>query len=180
MGKKFATFDADGVLSARYDTDVHAGRIPADAVPISLSDFKRSILEMDGVWALGKDGSLEKRPLSSPSIDELKSAKLAEIDAAFEMEAGEFMGGYPLSERLTWPVQQAEALSWKANPSVATPYLDSVATARGIDLQDMRQRTLEMAEQFIAGSAPLLGKRQRLRDEIESARTAEVLAGIVW
>lgn len=180
MGKKFVEFDANGVLCARYDSAVHGSGIPSGAVEVSDKAFRRSIIETDGIWVRGSDADLVKRPFDPPKIDELKAAKLAEVDAAFELNLGELMGTYPMSERLTWPVQQAEALAWKTNPSSSTPYLDSVATARGIDLQDMRQRTLERAERFMAGSAPLLGKRQRLRDEIESAETAEALASIGW
>lgn len=180
MGKKFVVFDESGALCARYDSAVHGSTLPPGAVEVSDKEFKRSIVETDGIWSRGSDGGLVKRPFDPPKIDELKAAKLAEVDAAFELALGEFMGSYPMSERLTWPIQQAEALAWKTNPSLATPYLDSVATARGIDLQDMRQRTVERAEQFIAGSAPLLGKRQRLRDKIKSAQTADELVGVVW
>lgn len=180
MGKKFATFDDDGVLSARYDSELHAGAIPAGAIEISDVDFKRSIVESDGVWALGDKGELEKKPKAPPSLMEVKAQKISDIDLAFEQEAAILISGYPSSERLTWPVQQAEALAWKVDPAASTPYLDILAAARGIDAADMRKRTLDQTELFMAASGPMLGKRQRLRDEVHEAKTLDEVNAITW
>jgi hypothetical protein len=179
MGKKFATFNEDGTLAARYDADLH-DVLPPGALEISAADFRRSILETDGVWCLGPGGSLEKKPIAPPSLADLKAAKYAEIDAEFELEASALTAGYPNSERLTWAVQQSEALAWKANPEAATPYLNSLAMARGLDLDDMRRRTLDQTELFLAASALLLGKRQRLRDSVHAAASPQEVLAIHW
>lgn len=180
MGKKFAVFDQEGVLIARYDSDVHGSSVPASAIEISTDDFKRSIAEPGEVWIMGDKGTLEKRPQQLPSLAEIKAKKIADIDFAFEQEAAALIAGYPSSERLTWPVQQAEALAWKADPAASTPYLDSLAAARGIDTADMRKRTLDQTELFMTASGPMLGKRQRLRDEVHEAKTMDEVNAIAW
>lgn len=180
MGKKFAVFDQDGVLVGRYDSDVHGANVPSAAIEISADDFKRSIVESDGTWVLAEKGRLEKKPPQPPALDEAKAQKIAEIDSAFEKEAAGLIAGYPSSERLTWPVQQAEALAWKADQNTPTPYLDTLAEARGIEPADMRQRTLDQTEMFMSVSGPMLGKRQRLRDEVHEAKTMDEVNAISW
>ncbi|AZS78748.1 hypothetical protein ELS24_10025 [Achromobacter spanius] len=137
-------------------------------------------MESDGVWALGEKGGLEKKPQAPRSLQEAKVQKIYDIDLAFEQEAAILISGYPSSERLTWPAQQAEALAWKADPAASTPYLDSLAAARGIDAADMRKRTLDQIELFMTASGPMLGKRQRLRDEVNQAKSVEELNAITW
>lgn len=105
---------------------------------------------------------------AGPAITELKARKLAEINAAFEAAAHALTGGYPEAEQLTWPVQRAEALAWQSDPSSPTPYLDGLAAARGIEPEEMRQKTLTQTLLFMAASQQLVGKRQRLRDALDA------------
>jgi len=113
-------------------------------------------------------------------IAELRAAKLAEINDAFEAAAAVLTVGYPPAERLTWPTQQAEALAWGGNTAAPTPYLDGVAAARGITPEEMRAKTLASVQQFMAASQYLVGVRQALRDAIDAATTAEDLGEIQW
>lgn len=115
-----------------------------------------------------------------PTLDDLKAAKLSDINTAFEQEAKALTAGYPESERLTWPVQQAEALAFIADVSAPTPYLDMLAASRGISPAEMRGRTIEQTQLFLWASAEMVGKRQRLRDEVYKAQTPENLAVINW
>lgn len=114
------------------------------------------------------------------SLDDLKGHQLALIDAGFEREAEGLVAGYPASERLTWPVQQAEALAWGADAAAPTPFLDGVATARGLDPATMRRKTLDMVTEYLTRSQALVGRRQALRDEVLAAKRSEDIAAITW
>lgn len=109
-----------------------------------------------------------------------RDAKLAEINTAFTQAAAALTDGYPESERLTWPVQQQEALAWEADPDAPTPYLDGLAAARGITPEEMREKTLQQTQLFMLASQQLVGKRQRLRDLVYEAETPEDLDQIQW
>lgn len=61
---KYATFDANGILNARYDSSIHAN-IPQGAVELSDELFSRTINESDGVWKL-VDGEVVKTALPEP------------------------------------------------------------------------------------------------------------------
>ena len=110
----------------------------------------------------------------------LKAAKRAEIDKTFCDRAAHLTAGYPEPERLTWPVQQAEALAIIANPAAPTPYLDGLAAARNITPEDMRARTVAVVQAFMQASQVLVGTRQRLQAQIEAAESAAAVESVAW
>ncbi|MFO6418986.1 hypothetical protein ACLBKS_02145 [Hylemonella sp. W303a] len=114
------------------------------------------------------------------ALETLRARKLREIDGAFSAAAEALLQGYPQAERLTWPIQQTEALGWAANNDNPTPYLDGLAAARGIAAEDMRARTLDAVQAWMGASQVLIGKRQALRDAAHLAQTKEGLAALVW
>jgi len=98
------------------------------------------------------------------------AAKIAQINAAFEAASEQLVGAYPPSERLSWPTQEKEALDWRSNSASATPYIDALARARGIDRIDYVNRTLAKVDAFRAASAKLIGARQRYEDQVNAAQ----------
>lgn len=123
---------------------------------------------------------IDEPPAPIPTLEEAQATKLREINIGFEGAAQALTDGYPEGERLTWPVQQSEALAWALNPAVSTPYLDGLALARGIEPAEMRQLTLDQVQLFMQASQQLVGTRQRLRDEVYAAVSLSEVAAIVW
>ncbi|WP_368655379.1 hypothetical protein ABRY94_11655 [Castellaniella ginsengisoli] len=119
-------------------------------------------------------------PAPEPTLAEAQAAQLVLINASFEAAAQALTAGYPEAERLTWPIQQAEALAWAADNTAPTPYLDGLADARGITPAEMRALTLAQVQAFQAASQQLVGTRQRLRDEINAAATVADVRAVVW
>jgi len=115
------------------------------------------------------------------SLEQLRAAKLAEINAAFRAESSALVVGYPPEERQTWPAQEAEALAWADDDTAATPYLDGIAAARGIAPAAMRAKTLDAVLAFRVESQWLVGTRQALRDAITDPTIArEQLEALAW
>lgn len=113
-------------------------------------------------------------------FEQAREAKLSEINSAFNAAAAALTDGYPEAERTTWATQQKEALAWGADPAAPTPYLDGLAAARGILVEEMRQKTLDQTQLFMVASQQLVGTRQRLRDLAYDAKTQVELDGIKW
>lgn len=134
----------------------------------------------DGLGAVPAWLYPDEPPAPEPTLEEAQAAQLSQINRDFEAAAQALTAGYPEAERLTWPIQQAEALAWAADNNAATPYLDGLATARGITPAEMRQLTLDQVQAFMAASQQLVGTRQRLRDEINAAETVQDVQSIVW
>ncbi|UYY88610.1 hypothetical protein [Alcaligenes sp. SMD-FA] len=134
----------------------------------------------DGLGVLPPWLSVESGPEVEPSLEQLREQQLTLVNAGFESAVSELTAGYPATERLTWPVQQAEALAWSKDSSIATPYLDGIATARGISLDEMREKTLTQVRSFLELTQHLIGVRQGLRDQIDAAVSEEAVKAIVW
>lgn len=119
-------------------------------------------------------------PPDQPTLDQAKRAQIAAINTDMEAAAAALTADYPPSEKLSWPIQEQEALAWQADNTTATPYIDALALERGIARVDYLQRTLAKVQQFRAASAQLIGKRQRLEDQIKAATTLAAVQAIVW
>jgi hypothetical protein len=74
----------------------------------------------------------------------------------------------------TWEVQRIEYTSWLNNSATATPYLDTLASARGITKDEMMVKV----GRKIVGFATLQGTQQALERAINSATTIEELHAV--
>lgn len=125
------------------------------------------------------DDVTEEPAPPEPTLDELKSTKLSEINMTYESATSALVTTYPQTELLTFDKQEAEARSWDADNTAATPFLDGLALARGIDKAELVRRVIAKSEAFQTAVATLTGLRQRYEDQLSMATTAEEVAAIV-
>ena len=69
-----------------------------------------------------------------PTLEEVKAAKLSEINAAADRAIGTLTATYPDREISTFDKQESEACAYAADPTASTPLLSALAEARGISL----------------------------------------------
>ena len=106
---------------------------------------------------------IEPAPIVTP--DQLRTALTTEYERRMQAIAA----GYPPSERESWPVQTSEATALIADPQAATPWIDSAATARGVDRLELANRIVAKDAMYRVISGTLSGVRQRIEDEIDAA-----------
>ena len=114
------------------------------------------------------------------TLPQAQDAALTRINTAFESDAAALTAGYPPTECLTWPGQQKETLEWQLDNATPTPYLDALALARGMDRLEYISRTAVKITMFKAASAALVGKRQKLADQIAAATTTAECDAVAW
>lgn len=122
-------------------------------------------------------------PEPAETQDEVKASALASINASCERAIVAIQSGYPSSEVLSWPKQEAEARSYVADSSAPTPLLDALAEARGIDKTELAARVILKADAFAKYSGTAIGKRQALEDALialPAGATADQIAAIAW
>lgn len=79
---KFAQFNDQHELCARYDSEIHGDNIPADAVEVSEELFWQTINETDGIWKRDpQTGEITKHPLPGPTQEQLAESVRAKRDA---------------------------------------------------------------------------------------------------
>lgn len=165
-----------------YDAAIHGINIPDDAVVITADDHS-TLLAAQATGkrieanAAGYPVAVDPPPLT---LAQQKSLKLAEFEQAAEASVAPITSAYPIAERDTWPIQEAEAVAWTANSAAATPMLSAIASARGQTLADVAANVLSKAASFKTLAGATFGKRKAKRDLIDAATTAAELDAITW
>jgi hypothetical protein len=123
---------------------------------------------------------------TSPSVvvpiplADLKEARLLELNNTAQALADQATAGYPGFEIQTWPDQRRESTAWQADNTALTPYIDLMASYRGVTRENLLARTVAAVEAFSAYFPKVVGRRQKYADEIAAATTAEALNAIVF
>lgn len=117
-------------------------------------------------------------------LTEMKAIKLIEINKDYESAILKVQKDYiPQSEMLSFETQERESLAYKNSKYKDTrlcPFMQAIATARGIDLKTLCDKALEKATLYRQASGALIGKRQCLQDRIELVQSLEDLNLITW
>lgn len=117
-------------------------------------------------------------PVAAPTLADLKTAKLTDINAECDRRINAEVLSYPATEVLTFPKQETEARAWAAGNTAATPLIDALAENRGIDKAELVSRIVAKADYFAAFTGKMVGYRQKLEDQVSAATTLEELAAI--
>ena len=122
--------------------------------------------------------TLRDIPVHTPTLEEVKTAKLSEINAAADRAIATLTATYPDREISTFDKQESEARAYAADPTASTPLLSALAQARGISLPDLVERVLAKADAFAVASGSIIGQRQALEDRLDACTTLEEVQGI--
>jgi hypothetical protein len=104
----------------------------------------------------------------APTPEEMIAAAHARINTAYEAAVNGLTAGYPENEIASWPKQEREARAWAADNTVATPWIDAAAQARGIAKPVLANLIITLADALAPMHGSLTGKRQLLRDQINA------------
>lgn len=114
------------------------------------------------------------------TLPQARTEKLMAVSAACDAALAPVKAGYPLSEQQSWDKQETEARAWTADNTKATPLLSALAQARGLALADLAGRVIQKADAFAQMTGAIVGKRQRLEDQILSAATIAEIDALNW
>lgn len=162
-----------------YPLDIEYKNLPADLVEVPIEDYHRAMARPAGHTFDFVNGALVITEPPAPSLESLKAAALANLNAESQKIADSLTAGYPEFEKLTWEDQRREALAWDADNSTPTPYIDVLAAQRGIDRVDYLKRTVAKTTAFANAAQKLVGQRQKYEDQIKLAASPEALALVV-
>ena len=117
--------------------------------------------------------------IREPTLEEAKAGKLTEINAACDAAIAALTASYPESELRTFDKQEAEARALLADPATSAPLLTQLAAERGISVLELAQRVQKKADAFTVASGCIIGQRQKYKDVLDAARTAEDARAVV-
>ena len=159
------------VINEWADNDIN--RLRLESGKYGVVEYTGETETVDGV--MYEKGFAPKKPL-----DDLKAAKLTEINAACDSILNSAVSTYPETEVLTFDQQTSEAnvyLQTKKPEDV--PLLSALALGRGITLDDLVQRVIAKHTAFSVLSGHIIGQRQALEDRLDECKTVEDVEAIV-
>lgn len=119
------------------------------------------------------------QPTEAELLERAKTAKLYEINAAYEAATSAIVETYPKTELLTFDKQEAEARSYNDDPTATTPLVDALAAGRTMDKAELVRRIIAKADAFSVAAGYYTGQRQKYEDMVKAAETAEAVTTIV-
>lgn len=157
--------------------------LPDDIIDVQMVDYETAMQRNPGDTLDVVNDRVVVVPKPAPTLGELKAARLADISKGYEQAIAALQARYPAGEILSWPKQEAEARAVVADSGAATPLLDALAEARGIDKAELAARVILKADAFAQYSGTAIGKRQALEDALNALpvdATAEQIAAVAW
>lgn len=132
----------------------------------------------NGTWHISSDDLIK---LKADELSQARSNKLTQINshaqAYINQKAG--LNDIPDFEVQTWTIQALEAKAWHEDNSTPTPTLETIAAARGVPVDILRQKAYKKAIKFEKLSAYVAGVRQRLTDLVDKAVSVDELNQVV-
>lgn len=115
-----------------------------------------------------------------PELEEIKAAKLKEINDVYENKSKMVKEDTPQEEVLTWDIQKIEAEGFEKDNSYQTSFIDGIALHRNIDRRELIDKILQKVRNFNNYMAEMTGVRQFYEDQIKYAKTIEEVENIRW
>lgn len=133
--------------------------------------------ETKQTWKL--DAALEKQGKAA-ELAHAKLAKLTELNESAQQYINKKAGLdlIPAFELQTWTIQAQEAHAWHKDPQAVTPTLDTIAVARGVPPEMLKQRAYEKAVAFETLTANVVGIRQAIETRIKATQDMDELNAI--
>ena len=131
-----------------------------------------------GEWGPLPDGWTVEKPIIPPTLEEARTAKLAEINAGYSSVMGYIQAGYPAEEVLSWERQAAQARELTQNPAAEAAFVRGLAATKKLTVEEMCRRILANAASWEPVAAMLTGCRQVMEEAAFSAETVEEIQAI--
>jgi hypothetical protein len=110
----------------------------------------------------------------------IKALKRQEIDRECDKWLDYVTGDYSEKEKLTFNTQQRQAEEWLLDNNAPCLTVRNMAADRGITVAEMVAKIMENVPPFERGIGMILGKKQRLVDQINATTDYDILQTIRW
>jgi hypothetical protein len=180
----YAKIDENGdVVEFPYRAAInllHNTEIPADAVKVDMYSNKPNVSwkQIARVTNVTKSGEFyvanfevaDRYTNDDSMLDGIKDLKMLYTDTnerTFKQRVKKIKANTPDEEVLSWDAQRTEALAYRTDNTADVPLLTSIATARGITIDEMVTKVLNAVDAYNVAYGELLGKYQKNADILE-------------
>ena len=129
-------------------------------------------------WGPLPKGWTGEKPIIPPTLEEARTAKLAEINAGYSSVMGYIQAGYPAEEILSWERQATQARELTQNPAAEAAFVRGLAATKKLNVEEMTARILVNAASWEPVAAMLTGQRQVMEEIAYLAERVEEIGFI--
>lgn len=105
------------------------------------------------------------------SLEDAQGELLRQVNFLCDQKMTTLKGGYPEEEIKTWNQQVREAELYHVDPLATVPMLTAMSTARDLPKDVLASRIMTKASAFAGLAGQIVGRRQKLEDDIAAATT---------
>ena len=145
--------------------------------PLTEKEYAAMVAPFAALWEAEK-ARMEREANSPPTLEEARTAKLAEINAGYSAAMAQLQAGYPPEEVLSWERQAAQARELQQNPAAEAAFVRGLAAAKNLEVEEMTARILANVASWEPVAAMLTGARQVMEEAAHAAETIEELQAI--
>ena len=98
-----------------------------------------------------------------------KYAMVVVLNKKLDRKLTSYFNQFSSVEKATWDIQLAEAKSYTADNTASTPILSTIATERGLTVDDLVGKVLVKASAYQEMVAKLIGEKQSLETKIQKS-----------
>lgn len=120
------------------------------------------------------DRDLVNNHMGKDLVVALKDHLIEYTTDLLDLEIAGLNGGYPSSEKGTFAIQQTEWASWTADNAASTPFVDALATARGMTKADLMAKI----GANVTAIATAVGNKQSRVNAINACTTSIALMNL--
>ena len=167
---RFITLDSNGLPQYFLSGDA---KKPKSAIEITTEEYLKYLEAEDQgkAFKLVNGKIVVSTPPDNRSIAQIKAQAIANINAGYTAAINSLLEGYPSYLVDTFFKQEKEADAWLLDQTTATPFIDSMASERGITKADAVERIKQRAATFSEATGLLTGKQQRLVDAVNAIQS---------
>lgn len=112
--------------------------------------------------------------------DDYREYMNKKIQERCDSELSALKAGYSYHEASSWDKQESEARAWSNDPLTPTPLLDAISTSREMDKSVLVTKVIAKADLFSVSAGNILGKRQKLQDQLDALTDWVAMSAISW
>ena len=113
----------------------------------------------------------QPEPLPEPTLEDLRTAKIVEINKGYNAVMAYIQADYPAEEVLSWGRQASQARELLVNPDAEAVFVRVLASQKNISVNEMRDRILRNATNWEPIAALLTAQRQIMEEAAYMAQT---------
>jgi hypothetical protein len=130
-------------------------------------------------WILRENATVIEQETDSEFLSIIRSQKEDEFNVQLSSHLNTLFSKYTSEEINTFTIQETEALAYTADNNASTPFINSIASNRGIDRTLLIDKIINNSAAYRLAVSTEIGKKQKVFDRLQATTLTEI-NNVAW